>query len=108
MDILRRWWRGKKEAKQAEKHLLTEDRVDFSLRIYWMKIATAQKWTPAKIAVLQRQAQYVAAQPDFEKNLMARRYQIEGLDNLAHSGASVLALLDVLAGLEKYHQEEDN
>ena len=39
----------------------------------------------------------VLAAPDFEANWMAGQFMVEGLDDLAHAGASLLALQKVLA-----------
>jgi hypothetical protein len=39
--------------------------------------------------------------PDFHDNALERKYMVEGLDEFAHSGASLLALQKVLAAWEK-------
>ncbi|MCD4684819.1 MAG: hypothetical protein K8S97_02650 [Anaerolineae bacterium] len=38
--------------------------------------------------------------PAFEANALERRYRVEGLDDSAHSGASLLMLLEVLRALD--------
>jgi hypothetical protein len=79
---------------------MTEPKIDFSFRIYWTKISFEQHWDLDRIRTLRRNVEAVTQQPDFQKNLIDRRYVVEGLDDLAHSGASLLALLEVLAALE--------
>ncbi len=79
---------------------LTEARIDFGFRIYWTKMAT--QWDMARICEMKAQVIAVTQQPDFEKNLIERRFRVEGLDEQAHSGASLLALIDVLNALETY------
>ncbi|MBI5931856.1 MAG: hypothetical protein HY862_21280 [Chloroflexi bacterium] len=79
---------------------MTEARIDFGFRIYWTKMAT--KWDMARIRDMRARVIAVTQQPDFEKNLIERRFKVEGLDELAHSGASLLALIEVLNALETY------
>lgn len=79
---------------------MTEARIDFGFRIYWTKMAT--KWDMARIREMKTRVIAVTQQPDFEKNLIERRFRVEGLDEQAHSGASLLALIDVLNALETY------
>ena len=43
------------------------------------------------------------AQPDFDRNLIERRFEVLELgDGLAHSGASLLALAEVLCALDAH------
>lgn len=62
----------------------------------------ATKWDMARIREMKAQVIAVTQQPNFEKNLIERRFRVEGLDAQAHSGASLLALIDVLNALETY------
>ncbi len=89
---------------QAE--AMTEQKVDFSFRIYWTKIA--REWDLVRIRETQSRVKHITEHPDFQKNLIDRRYRVEGLDDLAHSGASLLALLDVLDALENSYEGENN
>ncbi len=79
---------------------MTEARIDFGFRIYWTKMATT--WDMARIRDVRAWVVVVTQQPDFEKNLIERRFRVEGLDELAHSGASLLALIEVLNALETH------
>jgi hypothetical protein len=86
---------------------MTEPKIDFSFRVYWTKISFEQQWDLARIRALRPNVEAVTQQPDFQKNLIDRRYVVEGLDDLAHSGASLLALLEVLAALEKTYTDPE-
>lgn len=79
---------------------MTEARIDFGFRIYWTKMAT--QWDMVRLREVRKQVLTVTQQPDFEKNLIERRFRVEGLDVQAHSGASLLALIEVLNALETY------
>lgn len=82
---------------------LTEQDVDMSLRIFWTKIARG--WDLTRIQTTKVRVLNITQQPDFEKNLIERRYPIDGLvdgsQQHQHSGASLLALLQVLDTLEQ-------
>lgn len=69
-------------------------RIDFSYTIYWTKQARA--WDTVRRAAIHTALAPVLAQPGFEPNAYARRYAVSGLDDLHHSGASLLALKKVL------------
>ena len=73
-------------------------RVDFSYTIYWTK--TARRWDEKQRAAMAEAVMAVMAQPGFEANDYERRYRVAGLDDLAHAGASLVALRKVLAALE--------
>ena len=101
MHFLKRLWASgndKQPGKQAEQ--MTEPKIDFSFRIYWTKISFEQQWDLDRVRTLKPNVRTVTQQPDFQKNLIDRRYVVEELDDLAHSGASLLALLEVLDALE--------
>lgn len=70
-------------------------RVDFSYTIYWTK--QARQWDAAHRAAIHAALLQTLAQPGFEPNAYARRYTVPGLDEQAHSGASLMALKKVLA-----------
>jgi hypothetical protein len=46
--------------------------------------------------------------PGYRKNLIERRYRVTGLDEQAHSGASLMALLEVLEALETYSMQSED
>jgi hypothetical protein len=78
-------------------------RVDFSYTIYWTK--TARRWDEKQRAAMAEAVMAVMAQPGFEANDYERRYRVAGLDDLAHAGASLVALRKVLAALESEAKE---
>jgi hypothetical protein len=73
-------------------------RVDFSYTIYWTK--TARGWDEQRRSAMAEAVLAIMAQPGFEANDYERRYRVPGLDDLAHAGASLVALRKVLAALE--------
>jgi hypothetical protein len=73
-------------------------RVDFSYTIYWTKQVRA--WDAARRAAVHEALLTVLGQPGFEANAYARRYTVPGLDEQAHSGASLIALKKVLAAFD--------
>lgn len=104
MNILRQLFGQKNTAETPKHEKMTEAKVDFSFRIYWTKIGRA--WDLEHIHTLQTEVKAVTNEVDFQKNLIDRRYVVPSLDEQAHSGASLLALLDVLAALAKSKQSE--
>ena len=70
-------------------------RVDFSYTIYWTK--QVRQWDAAHRQLIHSALLQTLAQPGFEPNAYARRYTVPGLDEQAHSGASLIALKKVLA-----------
>ncbi len=74
---------------------LSTDKIDIGYRLYWTKTALA--WDPAQRAEIAARVAAVIAAPDFENNALERRFAVEGLDT--HSGASLLALAEVLRAL---------
>lgn len=72
----------------------------FSYRLYWTKVA--RDWSPERrIHVLEAVRARVRA-ADFEANAYERRFAVPGLDEQAHSGLSLLALIEVLVALETH------
>jgi hypothetical protein len=74
---------------------LTGASVDFAYTIFWTKMVRG--WDGARRALMAERVAAVLAAPGFEANWMARQFTVEGLDDLAHAGASLLALQKVLA-----------
>ncbi len=85
---------------------LSADKIDAGYRLFWTK--TALTWDAARRAAVAQQVAAVIARPDFENNALERRYTVAGLDDDApagadaHSGASLLALAEVLRALDTY------
>jgi len=73
-------------------------RVDFSYTIYWTKLV--RQWDPPRRTAIEAALGQVLARPDFEANAYERRYQVTGLDDQAHAGASLLALHKVLRAFD--------
>ncbi|PJF39730.1 MAG: hypothetical protein CUN55_13685 [Phototrophicales bacterium] len=102
MNRLRRLFRREKVKPSPNIIPLTEQDIDMSLRIFWTKIA--REWDIERIRQVKTQILAVIKQVDFEKNLLERRYVVEGLieeSQQRYSGASLLALLEVLDTLER-------
>lgn len=76
---------------------LTEQSIDFSYTIFWMKMA--RTWDEPKRNAILAKVEAIIATPDFINNAFERKYALEGLDEVAHSGASLLALKKVLEAL---------
>jgi hypothetical protein len=73
---------------------LTEQSIEFSYTIFWTKMA--RNWDEEKRQTMLTRVEALIAAPDFINNAFERKYTIEGLDEVAHSGASLLALKKVL------------
>ena len=94
MKIIRAVW----QRLLAPRPNLNAPRIEFSYTIYWTR--QVRGWDAARRAAIMEALGPVLAQPGFEPNAYARRYPVLGLDDLAHSGASLLALKKVLAAFE--------
>lgn len=113
MNILRRFLGAAEESSDKKTSAeMTEHRVDMSFRIFWTKIC--REWDSAHIQSVRAQVLAIIQAPNFEKNLIDRRYQIddlvEGGEQNRHSGASLLALIEVLDTLEhmRANEQEDS
>lgn len=99
MNLLNRMMRRNPPEGSAPEPL-TRERIDAGYRLYWIKIALP--WDGPRRALMAEQVRSVVGAAGFEDNALERRFAIEGLDEQAHSGASLLALLDVLRALDDY------
>ena len=72
------------------------DRVAYSYRIYWTR--QARLWDAARRQSVSAALRGVVSAEGFEPNAFERRYRVEGVDG-EHSGASLLALAQVLEAL---------
>ena len=95
---LRNKLRGQPQSRPPAPKLPGPPRVDYSYTIYWTK--TARGWDEKRRAAMAEAVMAAMAQPGFEANDYERRYRVAGLDDLAHAGASLVALRKVLAALE--------
>jgi hypothetical protein len=89
-ERLRRWWRLNPG--------LPPNVASFSYRVYWTR--EVRSWLPERRRGIQKSVQEAMASPTFVANELGRRYQIDTLDGIAHSGASLAALSQVLAAFE--------
>jgi hypothetical protein len=74
------------------------EKIDTGYRLFWTKTALA--WDADRRRAIAVQVAAAIASPDFENNALERRFRVEGLDDQAHSGASLLALAAVLRALD--------
>jgi len=72
---------------------------EFSYAIYWTKVVRG--WDSAKRQQAVEGAERTLAEPDFVSNEFGRRYRVPEIDSSAHSGASLLALREVLKAFKK-------
>ncbi len=79
---------------------LNADKIDTGYRLFWTKQALT--WDTDRRVLLAERVTSVTSVPTFEANALERRYRVEGLDDSAHSGASLLMLLEVLRALDAY------
>lgn len=70
----------------------------FSYRVYWTREVRA--WDAARRGRARAAAQEVVGAPGFEANLLRRRFRIPAVDDSRHSGASLVALIEVLQAFE--------
>ena len=97
-NFIRRWLRLRSKRKSETPLRPDKPRVEFSYTLYWTK--QVRQWDAARRAAIMEALEPVLAQPGFEPNAYERRYAVPGLDDLAHSGASLLALKKVLTAFE--------
>lgn len=86
---------------------MTTAKVDFSFRIYWTKMT--RTWSSAQRDAARQQVLPITEQADFDRNLIAKQYTVHLADipENQHSGASLMALLDVLAALDAAEETEE-
>ncbi len=94
-EALRRLF-GEPDTRQA-KPAAAPDRVEYSYRVFWTK--QARSWDAARRRSALASARTLAASGTFEPNAFERRYRVEGVDG-EHSGASLLALIQVLEAFD--------
>jgi hypothetical protein len=77
---------------------LTEQRIDFAYTIFWTKMV--RTWDDAKRKAIAAKVEALTTSPEFVNNAFERKFEIEGLDESAHAGASIVALKKVLEAFE--------
>lgn len=83
---------------------LSAEKIDAGYRLFWM--AQAFEWDADRRALLAGRVAAVIDDSAFEANALERRFRVDGLDDLAHSGASLLMLLEVLRALDAYEADQ--
>ena len=83
---------------RASSEPMTGRRIDFAYTVYWMK--TARGWDAERRKMIADRLALLLASPEFLNNAFERKFQIDGLDDLGHSGASLLALKKVLEAID--------
>jgi hypothetical protein len=85
---------------------LTTERIDAGYQLYWTKMAL--DWDDERRAAMAARVAEVIGSPGFENNALERRFRVPGLDDLAHSGASLLALANTLTALDNFESQDEN
>jgi hypothetical protein len=106
------WLRRLREVTPVEKlttpiaEAMTAAKVDFSFRIYWTKMT--RKWTAERRAQVRQQVLTITQSANFDNNMIEKRYTLplDDVPEQTHSGASLLALLEVLAALDAVEESE--
>jgi len=89
-----RWWRRWKASASPD--------PGFAYRVAWTK--EARTWDAERRAAIAEALRHVLRASDFLPNTYARRFLVPGLDDVHHSGASLVALRDVLDALELHSE----
>ncbi|NIM93504.1 MAG: hypothetical protein GTO18_07315 [Anaerolineales bacterium] len=84
---------GKKEAMDER------ESSEFAYRIFWTQEVI--NWDNQRRRMVKDATNEVLNKPDFESNLVERRYSVPGLDAGKYAGASLVALNDVLIAFEQ-------
>jgi hypothetical protein len=79
-----------------------EDGVGFSYAAYWTDLASG--WSVERRNVVRMAVERIVEQSDFKPNEFRHLYHIPEIDEVAHAGSSLLALLRVI----KAHDEGEN
>ena len=77
---------------------MTEQKIDFAYTVYWTKMA--REWGGDRRKLVAGRVAALIASPEFLNNAFERKFQIGGPDDIAHSGASILALQKVLQAMD--------
>lgn len=79
---------------------LTNERIETGYRLFWTKMAL--QWDAERRAEVAAAVAAAIAAPEFEGNALERRFTVPEVDTQAHSGASLVALAEVLRALDAY------
>lgn len=106
MDFWQRLLQQQARRPSAPPEPLSTDKIDAGYRLFWTKLALT--WDPARRPLMAARVAAVIEGEGFEVNALERRFRVEGLDDQAHSGASLVALAAVLRGLEAYDAADED
>ncbi len=95
-ERIRRFFRPRAE--------LPPDAASFSYRVYWTR--EARLWDAGRRRRARAAVEEVVRAPDFEANVLARRFRVPELDGSSHAGASLVALIQVLQAFESEAEPE--
>ncbi|MBZ0304691.1 MAG: hypothetical protein K8I82_01365 [Anaerolineae bacterium] len=97
-----------KRVFQSPGEPMTAAKVDFSFRVYWAKMT--YQWNKERRTAVRRQVLTLTEAENFHHNLIEKRYTLplEDVPEQTHSGASLKALLEVLAALDNLEESEKN
>lgn len=96
--------------REALRRLLGRDPAEagraagFSYTIFWTR--QAQAWPEERRQQVREAVEAITRRPDFSANLYLRNYHVAELDEQAHAGASLQALLKVLRALPDHEEAE--
>jgi hypothetical protein len=79
---------------------------DYAYTLYWAR--QIQEWEAGRRAEIALTVEAVISEPSFRPNEFYRVYSVPGLDDSAHSGASLVALMKVLAAYERTESQGDS
>lgn len=79
---------------------------EYAYTLYWAR--QMQDWETDRKAEIASSVEAVVSEPHFRPNEFYRVYSVPGLDDSAHSGASLVALMKVLAAYERTESQGDS
>ena len=106
MDFWRRMMDDDPLPERQPPEPLSDERIAAGYRMFWTKMALG--WDAARRQHIAGRLAVVLDAPGFEDNALERRFRVPDLDEQAHSGASLLALAEVLRALDNFDRAEDN
>lgn len=77
---------------------LPPEAASFSYRVYWTR--EVRSWDPGRRRRARAAVEELVQSPDFEANVLARRFRVPVVDESGHAGASLVALVQVLQAFE--------
>jgi len=78
---------------------------DYAYTLYWARLV--QGWGAERRAQIALSVEAVISSRGFRPNEFYRTYSVPGLDEIAHAGASLLALQQILAAYDRAESRGD-